>query len=519
MERLAMSKVLEILRLRWLLALTVRQTALAVSASTGTVSNTTSRAEEAGLTWEVVERLDERELDERVYGVPVAVTPGRPEPDPVWVHTELKRAGVTLELLHLEYLREHEGRDPYQYTAFCNRYRKWLKARGLTMRQQHRAGEMMFVDFSGKKPRIVDPKTGEAQEVELFVAVLGASSYTYVEATASQTIGDWLRAHVHAFEYFGGTPKVAVPDQLKSAVTQPCRYEPTIQRTYAELGRHYEMAIVPARPRKPKDKAKAEVAVQVVQRWILARLRNETFFSLEALNERIRELLADLNARPMKRYGGLSRRDLFERVEQPALRALPSEPFVHAEWLRAAVNLDYHVEVQSHYYSVPHALVGEHVEMRLTAVTVEAFHKGVRVASHVRKHEKHRYTTDPSHLPPNHREWLAQDPGALREWSASVGPYTDALMEQILDRDPRLGNGVRSGFGLRRTGLKYGKERTEKACAIALRWGARSYKPVERILRANREDYGAEPVHGGDDDGASTTIEHDQVRGPEYFDN
>lgn len=516
MERLPMSKILEILRLRWLLALSVRQTSFALGVSTGTVSNTTSRAETAGLTWETAAELDERELEERVYGVPAAVVSARPEPDPVWIHLELKRPGVTLELLHLEYLREHEAGDPYQYTAFCNRYRKWLKARGLSMRQEHRAGWAVFVDFSGKKPRIIDPLTGASCEVELFVAALGASSYTYAEATASQTIGDWLRAHVHAFEYFEGTPKIAVPDQLKSAVTQSCRYEPTVQRTYAELGRHYEMAIVPARPRKPKDKAKAEVAVQVAQRWILARLRNETFFSLEALNRRIRELLEELNARPMKRYGGLSRRDLFERLDRPALRALPSEPFVHAEWSRAKVHADYHVQVDHHFYSVPYALVGEHVEVRCTATTVEAFHKGQRVASHVRSHERYRYTTDPAHLPPNHKAWLETDPASLQGWATSVGPYTEALMRRILERDPHLGNGVRSGQGLRRVAEKYGRERAEKACAVALRWNARSYKPVERMLKNNREDH---ELARDDDDGARTVIEHDQVRGPEYFDN
>jgi transposase len=517
MERLPMSKILEILRLRWLLALSVRQTSLAVGVSTGGVSNTTSRAEAAGLTWEVAAELDERELEERVYGVPAALAPGRPEPDPLWVHLELKRPGVTLELLHLEYKAEHQGQEPYEYTAFCNRYRKWLKARGLTMRQEHRAGERVFVDFSGKKPRVVDRTTGASQEVELFVAVLGASNFTYAEATASQKIGDWLRAHVHAFAYFGGTPKVAVPDQLRSAVTVPCRYEPTIQRTYAELGRHYEMAIVPARPRKPKDKSKAEVGVQVAQRWVLARLRNETFFSLEELNARIRELLEDLNARPMKRYGGLSRRDLFERLDRPALRSLPSEPFVHAEWLRAKVHDDYHVQIDHHYYSVPYALVGEHVEVRCTATTIEAFHKGHRVASHVRSYEKYRYTTDPSHLPPNHREWLATDPGELQAWAATVGPFTEAVVRRVLERDPHFGNGLRSAQGLRRVCEKYGKERTEKACAIALQWDPRSYKPVERILRMKREEQLAEQLARQGE--SHTPIEHDQVRGPDYFTN
>ena len=510
MERLPMRKILEILRLRWWLEHSVRETALAVHTSTGTVSNTTSRAETAGLTWATARELEEHELEARVYGAPSPPTSGRPEPDPIWIHTEYKRPGVTLELLHLEYLAEHEGQDPYGYTAFCNRYRRWLKARGLSMRQHHRAGEKVFVDFSGKKPRIFDPLTGAWVEVELFVAVLGASSFTYAEATPDQTLGSWIRAHVHSFSYFEGTPSIAVPDQLKAAVTVPCRHEPTVQRHYAELGQHYDMAIVPARPRKPKDKAKAERAVQVVQRWILARLRNEKFFSIEALNERIRELLEDLNSRPMKRYGGLSRRDLFERIERPALRPLPAEPFEYASWSRAKAHADYHVQVDDHYYSVPHALVGEHVEIRLAATTVEAYYRGRRVASHRRSHERFRHTTDPAHMPPDHRAWAQKDPGALREWAQGVGPNTEALMIQILERHPNLPNGYRSGLGLRRIGKQYGAERTERAAAIALKWGARSYKPVERILKLGREV-------PAEDDETSVSIEHDQVRGADYF--
>lgn len=511
MERLPMRKILEILRLRWWLGQSVRQTALAVRVSTGTVSNTTVRAEAAGLSWEAAEGLDERELEARLYEAPVAPSSERPEPDPVWIHTEYKRPGVTLELLHLEYLAEHEGQEPYGYTSFCNRYRKWLKARGLSMRQHHRAGEKVFVDFSGKRPSVFDPLTGEHVESELFVGVLGASSYTYAEATRDQTLGSWIRAHVRMFAYFEGTPKMAVPDQLKAAVVVPCRYEPTLQRHYAELGRHYDMAIVPARPRKPKDKAKAERGVQVVQRWILARLRHETFFSIEALNERIRKLLDDLNARAMKRYGGLSRRDLFERIERPTLRPLPAEPFVYATWSRAKVHGDYHVQVDEHYYSVPYTLVGAHVETRLSATTAEAFFKGRRVASHLRSHDRFRHTTDPAHMPADHRAYADKDPGALRAWASSAGPNTEALMVQILERHPNLVNGYRSGLGLRRVGKKYGAERTERAAAIALQWGARSYKPVERMLKLGRESQ--EP----NDDESSVPIEHEQVRGPDYF--
>jgi transposase len=318
-KRLSMNKSREILRLRWVLEYSVRDAANSVGVSTGKVSQTTQRAAMAGLSWPDVERMDDGELEAALYGPPPGgeVPIERPKPDPLYVHQELRRPGVTLELLHLEYLEEHP--DGYRYTAFCDVYRKWLKRRGLTMRQLHKAGDKLFEDFSGKKPFIVDRQTGARIEVELFVAVLGASNYTYAEATASQRLADWIDANVHALEYIEGAPNALVPDQLRSAVSEPCASEPTIQRTMAAMARHYGTAVVPARPGKARDKAKVEGGVLIAQRWILARLRNETHFSLESLNARIRELLEELNSRPMKRYGGLSRRDLFERVERAAL--------------------------------------------------------------------------------------------------------------------------------------------------------------------------------------------------------
>jgi len=354
MERLPMSDAKEILRMRWALRLSVREVSRATSASTGVVSKTVKRAELAGLTWEAVDALEEAELELRLYGVPKSARASRAEPDPSFIHRELRRAGVTLELLHLEYLEEHPG--GLRYTAFCDRYRAWHARTGVVMRQVHRAGEKVFVDYSGKRPRFTDPRTGQSVDVELFVAVLGASNYTFVEATLTQRITDFIGAHTRAFAYFAGVPKMTVPDQLRSAVSAPCRYEPTINRTYAELGRHDGTAIVPARPRKPRDKAKVEVGVQVAQRWILARIRNETFFSLEALNRRIAELLKEMNARPMKRLGDVSRRDLFERYDRSALSALPSEPYVISEWRGAKVAPDYHITLLNHHYSVPYSL-------------------------------------------------------------------------------------------------------------------------------------------------------------------
>src|SRR5262245_29048632 len=370
----------EILRQKWVLGRSHREVARSLGISNGTVGATVLRARAAGLEWSHVETLADDVLERRLYGRPeVAGQRQRPWPDCTWIHAERRKPGVTLELLHLEYLERHA--DGYRYTQFCEIYRRWLKRRGLSMRQVHHAGEKCFVDYAGQKPTVIDPATGEVCPVELFVAVLGASNYTYAEATATQQVPDWLASHQRAFVFFGGVTRAVVCDQLKSGVTVPCRYEPGLQRSYEEFAEHYGTVIMPARPAAPRDKAKIEVAVQIVERWILARLRHETFFSLAALNTRIAELLGVLNARPMRLYRA-SRHELFVQLEQPALRPLPTEPYVYAEWKLARVNVDYHVELHGHYYSVPYALVHERVDVRFTAMTVEVFHHGQRVAVH-----------------------------------------------------------------------------------------------------------------------------------------
>ena len=308
-----MRKLREILRQKWLLGRSHRAAAASTGVSAGSVGRAVVRAKGVGLSWADVVTMTDEQLEERLYGPPTCPTHDRPKPDPVWIHVERRKPGVTLELLHLEYLEQHP--NGYRYTQFCEYYREWLKARGLRMRQVHYAGDKLFVDYSGKRPFIVDPKTGEVQPVELFVAVLGASNYTYAEASLTQRGPDFIASHIRAFEYFGGVAKATVPDQLKSGVTTACRYEPGVQRTYEEMAAHYGTTVLPARPGKPRDKAKVETGVLVVQRWILARLRNQTFFSLAALNERIAELLEDLNARQMRVYGK-SRRQLFEETDR-----------------------------------------------------------------------------------------------------------------------------------------------------------------------------------------------------------
>jgi len=510
-ERLLMRHIREILRLKWILKRSHRETARSLGVSPGAVASVMSRATQVGLTWDTLTDLTDEVLEERLYGPKITGRVARPLPDPAWMHTELRRAGVTLELLHLEYLQQHS--DGYRYSAFCAQYREWLERQRRSMRQVHKAGEKLFLDYSGKKPAIVDPSTGVLSPVELLVAVLGASNYTYAEATETQRTADFIQSHSRTVEFLGGVPALIVPDQLKTGVRDACRYEPILQRTYAEWAAHYQTAILPARPAKPRDKAKAEVAVQVAQRWILARLRHETFFSLAALNARIRELLIDLNARPMKGYGGLSRRDLFERFDRLALRPLPAERFVYAEWCQARVNIDYHVDIARHYYSVPHRLVHQLLDIRVSATTVEVFQGGTRLWVHRRSHHVGGFTTIPEHMPHAHRAHLEWSPSRLIRWGATVGPQTAALVEQILANRPHPEQGYRSCLGLLRLVKQYGPDRVEAASARAVAVGARSYRHVDAMLKHGLDRV---PLDSNEPSPAPRPA-HPNVRGPGYY--
>lgn len=508
-ERLEMRKIREILRLR-AQGRSVREVARSLGISVGAVQKTASRAVATGLTWELAEAMDEPALEERLYGVAAKPGADRARPDPVYMHKELRRTGVTLELLHLEYLEAHP--TGLRHTAFCEVYRRWLAKVSVVMRQVHKGAEKCFVDYSGAKPAYFDPQTGQQIEVEVFVAVLGASNYTYAEATMTQQVPDFIGAHTRAFQYFGGVTEVVVPDQLKSAVVKSCRYEPGIQRSYAEMARHYGTAIVPARPHKPRDKAKVEVAVQIAQRWILGRLRNQSFFSLGELNQRIAELLEDLNLRPMKKLGGVTRRELYERYDRPALRALPSQAYEISVWREVTVNTDYHIEYEKHWYSAPYQLVKQTVWVRATVGTVELYHRGQRVASHPRDAQPYKHTTAIEHMPQAHQH-QSKGVDAVVAWGMAVGPMTAAMVERLLAANPVREQGWRSARGLQRVGEKHGPERMELACERALKLGARSYKVVANILSLKRENL---PLPGEEPRNA-IAIEHENVRGSEYY--
>ena len=512
-ERLSMRQIREILRQKWLLACSHRQVTASLRVSVGTVTAVLRRASHAGLDWAQVESLTDEALEARLYGA--AAPPGatRPVPDCAYLHAERKKPGVTLELLHLEYLEQHP--TGYRYTRFCDLYRRWLARHRLRMRQEHRAWEKTFVDYAGQKPHLFDPATGAVRDVELFVGVLGSSNYTFAEATATQQLPDWLGSHERMFRFFGGVTTALVCDQLKSGVTIPCRYEPGLQKTYEEFAQHFGTTILPARPAAARDKAKAEVAVQVAERWILARLRHESFFALGPLNARITELLGELNQRRMRHYEA-SRTELFERLDRPALRPLPATPFVYGEWKRATVSIDYHVEVDHHYYSVPYTLVPEHthVEVRVSALTVEIFSRGQRVAAHLRSHVRGQHTTETAHMPKahqRHREW---SPSRLIGWAQSVGPQTAVLVEAILASRPHPEQGYRSCLGILRLARREGASRLEAACARAVAVGARSYRHVAAILKHGLD---RSPLPESERSPTARPLVHEQLRGPSYY--
>jgi transposase len=479
--RLPMRHLREICRQKLELGLSHRAIARSVEVSLGAVATALSRARAVGLDWSQVQALDDDALEERLYGGRGGKRTDRaPLPDPAQLHVELRRTGVTLQLLHLEYLENNP--TGYRYTAFCGHYSQWLATRSPSMRQVHRAGEKLFVDYSGKKPVLVDGKTGEVTEVELFVGVLGASNYTYAEATYTQRVGDWIGSHVHAFEDIGGVTHAVVPDQLKSGVTVSCRYEPGIQRSYAEMARHYGTVILPARPAHPRDKAKVEAGVRIAQRWVLARIRNQTFFSLHELNERIAELVDELNNRKMRVYGA-SRRELFERLDRPALLPLPDKRFEWGEWKTVTVNIDYHVEFDHHYYSVDYTRVHEKLEVRATAMVIEIFGGHRRVTSHVRSYQRGRHTTKAEHMPKSHQKHAEWTPSRIVHWAETIGPQTAALAQAILAARPHPEQGYRSCLGILRLAKRYGEVRVEAACVRAMSAGARSYRHVESILK------------------------------------
>ena len=512
-ERVSMRRVREILRLKFECGASDRSIAVAVGVARSTVQLCLARVATAGLSWPLPATLTEQGLEAMLFASVGGSKPGirhKAEPDWAAVHHELRRPGVTLLLLWEEYRAIHSC--GYGYSRWCELYRSWEARLSPTMRQAHPAGERLFVDYAGRTVEVADGSTGELRAAQVFVAVLGASNYTYAEATWTQSLPDWTGSHVRTLQFLGGVPRQIVPDNLRAGVLRANWYEPGINPTYRDLAVHYGTAILPTRVRRPRDKAKVEVGVLVVERWILARLRNQRFFSLTELNAAIAALVADLNARPMRRLG-VSRRELFVELDQPALSPLPAEAFVYAEWRIRRVSLDYHVDVDGHYYSVPHRLLREQVEARVTARTIELFHKGERVAVHLRGGARGRHTTLPEHMPRAHRrhaEWTIERIG---QEAAAIGTATARLTALILESRPHPEQGFRACLGILRLMRTYGRDRVEAACARGLEIGARSYGSVQSILQHGLDRQPAAPSARD----RELPLLHPNIRGSGYY--
>lgn len=509
-----MRKLREVLRLHFDLKLSQRQIARSINIGQSTVYDYLARFTRAGLSWPLPAELSEAELESALF--PSVRTSTEPAvnprlPDWGYVQRELQQhKHTTLQLLWEEYRATH--RDGYSYSRFCYHYECWKQQQNLVMRQEHRPGEKLFVDWAGSKVPVYDRENDTIHEASLFVAVLGASNYTYAEASGTEQLEAWIGAHLRAFEFFQALPQLVVPDNPKTGVLRACRYEPDLNPTYQEMATHYGVGVLPARPRKPRDKAKVEVGVLIAERWILAALRHRKFFSLAELNRAIAELLDKLNHRPFKKREG-SRCSLFAEVDRPAMRPLPSQRFDLSVWSQATVNIDYHIQFDRSFYSVPYALVHQTVEVRATPATVEIFHKGIRVASHVRVPKPYTAVTDPQHRPKSHRAHLEWPPSRMIQWAQTVGPHTAQVVEKILESFPHPEMGYRSCLGIIRLGQRYPATRMEAAAQRALASGAVRFKSIESILSRGLDQQPLTTTTTSTQPAAA----HDNIRGAEYF--
>lgn len=504
-----MRYIKEVLRLYFEHKRSRREIARSLRLSPTTVADYIQRAQIAGLGYPLPEGLGDEQLNQRLFPSPPSVRVVRPEPDWPLIYTALKRKGMTLTLAWQDYKAVHP--EGYQLSWFCNAYHRYRSRLDITLRQSHPAG-VCLVDYCGQTVPVVDGHTGERRQAQIFVGVLGASNYTYCEATWTQTLPDWIGTHVRMLAFFGGVPEVLVPDNLKSGVKHASFFDPELNPTYREFAAYYGVTVLPTRPGKPRDKAKVEVAVQIVERWILARLHHRTFFTLAELNRAIHTLLIELNQRLFKKLPG-TRCALFAAIDQPALKPLPLQPYEFAEWKYARVNIDCHIEVGGHYYSVPYRLLRRQVEVRLTQRVVEVFYRGHRVASHARSYQHGRHTTVTEHLPPQHQKYLDWTPERLVRWAQRIGAATGQIIEQILTTRPHPQQGYRACLGILRFSKTYGPQRLDAACQRALRIGALSYRSIESILKTGL-DQKPLPLAAADEPASPA---HDNVRGPSYY--
>jgi transposase len=510
-KRLSMRKCKEILRLCREVKLSTREVACSQGVGKSTVWDVLQRAKGAGISWPLAEGMDEEKLEKLLYPS-VRLAEKRQEPDWKEVHRELRgHKHVSLQLLWMEY-RDVYGHDGYGYSRYCELYSGWRKTIDVVMRQEHKAGEKTFIDFAGEGIDITDPKTGEVKMAQLFIAVLGASNYTFAWVCRDQSLPSWTDAHERMCAYFGGSTEIWVPDNLKSAVTLADRYEPGINRTYEDLAAHYHAVVIPARKAKPRDKAKAEGAVLFAERRIVAALRHHTFFSIAEANAAVREKLEELNARPFQKLDGC-RRSHYLEIDKPALQPLPDRPFEYHDWKLVTVNIDYHVEFDGHYYSVPYQLVHQKLDARATARIVEVFRKGRRVACHKRSYIKGGHTTLDEHMPEAHRQHAKWTPSRIIAWAGKNGPATEKLVRSLIESKRHPQQGYRPSLGIMRLGKKYGSGRLEAACRRALAMGAVSHQSVKSILKTGKDAMPLPETKLA----RLTPSDHENVRGPDYY--
>ncbi len=507
--RLSVQKTREILRLRFECKLSERKIATSCDIARSTVSDYLRRAAEAGLEWPLPKEVKERDLVKLLFPSQKGGRRRHPAPDWPRVRTDLTSPGVTLLLLWEEYRSEHSA--GYSYSHYCELYGAWRSTIDPVMHIEHKAGDKLFVDYAGQTVAVTDSATGEERRAQVFVATLGASNYTYAEATWTQSLPDWIGAHVRAFAFYGGVPRLLVPDNLKSGVTAACYYDPQINATYTRMAVHYGVAVLPARVRRPKDKAKVESGVRVVETRILAKMRNRTFFSLAEVNEAIEELLEELNGRPFQKLPG-SRHSHFEERDAPALGPLPLAPYVYAEWKKARAGLNYHVLVDKHHYSVPYSYIKKNLDVCVTDRTIEVFYKESRIASHQRSMRVGGYTTVADHMPSSHRHYAEWSPERLTRWASKSGASTESFMEKMLASYPYPEHGYRAGLGIMRLAKRFGDKRLEAACKRALAIGAYRYKSIKSIL-----DKGLDHLPLPETEVRREPIEHANIRGSEYY--
>jgi transposase len=506
--KISMKKIKEIFRLHYKQKLSNRGIAKACDISPTTVSDYLKRASDANIGFDDIEPLDEESIVALLYPEEKK-DPAKEKLDFNYIHEQLKKKGVTRQLLWEEY--KEDNPIGYKRSQFFKLYQDWAKSLSPVMRMTHKAGEKMFVDFSGDKPYYIDPLTGEMVYAELFVAVLGASSYTFAIAVRSQNLEEWIRAHIEAFEYFGGCPEIIVPDNLKSGVKRACYYDPELNPTYAEMIEYYTIAAIPTRPYKPRDKAKVENGVLNAQRRILAAIRNITFFNLPDLNKGIREALEDFNRRQMQVIQK-SRYELFIEIDKPALKPLPPQRFTLCTWKKAKVNIDYHIDIENSYYSVPYKFLHKQVEAKYNDLVVQIYYKGKRIASHPRSDEKGKFITDEAHRPPSHAGYLEWTPERIKRWGKSIGEHTESMMEKIMESRRHVEQGYRTCLGILRLSKRYSPQRLENACKRALLIGGISYRSVRSILETNLDS-----VKDVEQESEGSSIIHENIRGRGYY--